>query len=410
MHSLSDILKYTSSIKVSLAYVLFCYCAFVNQGVSSKKNEVTLNTNDPLAGVKTPADALRTCMEWRGWSQPDLAYVLGVNVATVNQIINGKRGISPDMAKALAVAFNVAVQSIAAVQAQWELDRARDPDPAVEARARVQTEYPLREMIKRGWLSGENVEQELCQFFDVNNVNDVPHLSHAAKKTVQDDHPPAQLAWLHRVRQIANEMPTPPFTKAKLNSAIEQMHSMRASPEEVRHVPRLLHEAGVRFVVVEGLPSGKIDGACFWIGDSPVIGMSMRFDRIDNFWFVLRHECSHVAHGHGKESAIIDTDIAGRAQSNISAEEKIADSEALNFCVAQEKFASFYARKAPIFSERDVIAFAGLNGVHPGLVIGQLQHKLGRFDFLRRHLVSVRNLILPSAMVDGWGDVAIVNK
>lgn len=347
-------------------------------------------------------------MEWRGWSQPDLAYVLGVNTATVNQIINGKRGISPDMAKALAVAFNVPVESIAAVQALWELDRARDPDPAVKARAKVQSEYPLREMIKRGWLSGGNLEAELCRFFDVENVAEVPHLNHAAKRTVQDDYPPAQLAWLHRVRQIADEMPTPPFSKAKLADAIEQMRAMRASPEEIRRVPRLLHEAGVRFVVVEGLPGGRIDGVCFWIGGSPVIGMSLRFDRIDNFWFVLRHECAHVLHGHAKQAAIIDADIAGRVQSDIPEEERIADREAIDFCVAQEKFVSFYARKAPIFSERDVIAFAGLNGVHPGLVVGQLQHKLNRFDFLRRHLVSVRGFILPSAMVDGWGDVAFV--
>lgn len=157
----------------------FAIASFPLNDYRAAKDEVTLNEQDPLAGVTTPADALRMCMEWRGWSQPDLAYVLGVNAATVNQIINGKRGISPDMAKALAVAFNVPVQSIAAVQAQWELDRAREPDPAVKARARVQSEYPLREMIKRGWLSGDDLEKELCGFFDVRNVADVPHLNHA---------------------------------------------------------------------------------------------------------------------------------------------------------------------------------------------------------------------------------------
>ncbi|MFX8692489.1 hypothetical protein ABTM44_18400, partial [Acinetobacter baumannii] len=78
------------------------------------------------------------------------------------------------------------------------------------------------------------------------------------------------------------------------------MAEMREAPEETRNVPRLLQEAGVRFVIVEGLPGSKIDGVCFWLDDkSPVIGMSLRFDRIDNFWFVLRHECAHVLHGHG---------------------------------------------------------------------------------------------------------------
>jgi len=350
-------------------------------------------------------------MEWRGWSQPDLAYVLGVNTATVNQIVNGRRGISPDMAKALAVAFRVPVQSIAAIQAQWELDRAREPDPAVAARARVQSEYPLREMIKRGWIEGDRLETDLVQFFGVSDLAEVPHLDHAAKRTSDEDIPPSQLAWLYRVRQLAGEMPTPPFSRRKLLDAIERMKTMRHSPEEVRHIPRLLHEAGVRFVVVEGLPGGKIDGVCFWLDDqSPVIGMSLRFDRIDNFWFVLLHECTHVIHGHGKAQPIVDVEIVGRTGADISDEEVIADCEALNFCVPQDKMHSFYARKAPIFSERDVVAFAGVNGVHPGLVVGQLQHKLGRFDFLRRHLVAVRSFILPSAMVDGWGDVAFVSR
>lgn len=369
-----------------------------------------MSVEDPLDGIQTPADALRACMEWRGWSQPDLAYVLGVNTATVNQIINGRRGISPDMAKALAVAFGVPVQSIAAVQAQWELDRARDPDPGVAARARVQGQYPLREMIKRGWLSGEALENELTEFFGVTDLAEVPHLSHAAKRTTLEEIPAAQLAWLFRVRQIASEMPTPPFSRAKLEAAIEQMKAMRKSPEEIRNVPRLLHESGVRFVVVEGLPGGKIDGVCFWLDDqSPVIGMSLRFDRIDNFWFVLRHECSHVTNGHGKKSPIIDVELVGRSGLGIPTEERLADAEALDFCVPQDKLDSFYNRKAPIFSERDVVAFAGVNGVHPGLVIGQLQYKLGRFDFLRRHLVSIRNFILPGAMVDGWGDVAYIS-
>lgn len=369
-----------------------------------------MTLTDPLEGIKTPADALRACMERRGWSQPDLAYVLGVNTATVNQIINGRRGISPDMAKALAVAFDVPVQSLAAVQAQWELDRARDPEPGVAARARVQGEYPLREMIKRGWLSGDALESELAAFFGVGDLADVPHLSHAAKRTAIDDIPAPQLAWLFRVRQIASEMPTPPFSRTKLQVALEQMKAMRESPEEIRHIPRLLHEAGVRFVVVEGLPSGKIDGVCFWLDDhSPVIGMSLRFDRIDNFWFVLRHECSHVANGHGKSAPIIDVELVGRSNLDIPAEEQLADAEALDFCVPQDKLDSFYHRKAPIFSERDVVAFAGVNRIHPGLVIGQLQHKLGRFDLLRRYLVSVRNFVLPGAMVDGWGDVAYIS-
>jgi HTH-type transcriptional regulator/antitoxin HigA len=46
--------------------------------------------------------------------------------------------------------------------------------------------------------------------------------------------------------------------------------------------------------------------------------------------------------------------------------------------------------------------------VHPALVAGQIQFKTGRYDLFRPHLVKIRDRVLPSAVVDGWGDVAPV--
>ena len=140
------------------------------------------------------------------------------------------------------------------------------------------------------------------------------------------------------------------------------------SPNSVRHVPRLLNEAGVRFVVVEGLPGAQIDGVCFWLSPTaPVIGMSMRFDRIDNFWFVLRHECAHVLHGHGKQQAIVDEDLGVTNAPSLNEEERIANNEAADFCVPSEQMRSFYLRKNPFFSESDVLAFSKRVKVHPGI-------------------------------------------
>jgi HTH-type transcriptional regulator/antitoxin HigA len=378
-----------------------------------------LNLEAKVAGngdnreLPSPADVVRSAMQERGWSQSDLAYVLGVKSAAVNPILSGKRGISPEMAKALASAFNMPAETFALAQAEWELRHASDPDPGVIARARVQAEYPLREMMKRGWVgeesTGAELEAQLCRFFNVASLADVPHLAHAAKKTEYSHIPAPQLAWLFRVRQIAREMPTPPYSQAPLASAVEQMNEMRGNPEEIRLIPRMLHEVGVRFVIVEGLPGSKIDGVCFWLDrQSPVIGMSMRFDRIDNFWFVLRHECSHVLHGHGQGAAIVDAELE-QATKNVSEEETIANTDASEFCVPQSKIQSFYLRKKPLFAERDVLAFSKIMKVHPGLVVGQLQKITGRYDLLRRHLVAARGHIAGSALMDGWGDVIPVN-
>jgi HTH-type transcriptional regulator/antitoxin HigA len=69
---------------------------------------------------------------------------------------------------------------------------------------------------------------------------------------------------------------------------------------------------------------------------------------------------------------------------------------------------AFVARKAPFFAERDLVAFARILKVHPGIVAGQLQRKTGRYDRFRDHLVKVRSIISPNAIKDGWGDVAPV--
>ncbi len=369
---------------------------------------------DETQGQTSPADIIRQEMNRRGWSQTDLAYVLGVKVSTINPILGGKRGVSPEMAKALAGAFDVTAERFAVAQAAWELQHARDPDPGILARARIQAEYPLREMMRRGWikedLTSDELEAQLCRFFNVSSLAEVPYLTHFAKRTEYSHIPPAQLAWLFRVRQIAREMPTPKYAQSNLAAAVERMREMLGNPEDVRHVPRMLHEAGVRFAIVEGLPGSKIDGVCFWLDKaSPVIGMSLRFDRIDNFWFVLRHECSHVLHGHGQVAAIVDSELE-ELKLDLSEEERVANGDAAEFCVPQEKIRSFYLRKKPLFAERDVLAFSKITKVHPGLVVGQLQKLAGRYELLRRHLVSIRRHIAGSALMDGWGDVVPVEQ
>lgn len=134
--------------------------------------------------------------------------------------------------------------------------------------------------------------------------------------------------------------------------------------------------------------------------------MTLRFDRMDNFWFVLRHELEHVLQGHGQSFPVIDTEL--ESANAVDIEEEMANKAGSGFCAPQAKIDSFIARKAPLFPERDFLGLAKILGVHPCLIAGQIRYKTGRYDLFNAHIVKIRSCVLPSAIVDGWGDIAPV--
>ena len=369
--------------------------------------------------IMHPGTYIKEEMEARGWSQRDLAFILGCSEQAINPILNGKRGISPEMAKAFGMAFDVPAEFFANLQQAYDLAQARTPDPSVAVRRKMQSTYPVREMIKRGWIEQSDaamLEIQLVRFFNVANPEEIPYFRHAAKKSDYEerDIAPAQLAWLYRVRQIAKSISVPRYSEKALREVAEtELPSLLLSPDETRHVPKILAECGVRYILVEKLPNAKIDGVCFWLDHhSPVIAMSTQHDRIDNFWFVLRHEIEHALCGHGRDSEQemidVDLDTAGGAVS-ISEEERVANEAAANLCVPSQKLDSFLTRKHPFYYEKDVIAFSRVLSRHPGIVVGQIRRQLNRYDYLTRYLVKVRQFVLPASIADGWGQVAPVS-
>jgi len=363
--------------------------------------------------AEPPGEIIKEEMEAKGWTQTDLAFVLGYSEQTVNKLLNGKSGLSADMAKALGEAFGTSAELWAGLQKEWELRCAREPDQAIKGRARMQV-YPVREMINRGWLEKDCeqsvLEMQFQRFFEVNRMEDISHLefSTAAKKTIEDEHSPAELAWLYRVRHIARSMEVSAFSESKLREALAQLRKLMSDPEDVRHVPRILADAGVRFVIVEKIANCKVDGVCTWIGDDePAIGMSLRFPRLDNFWFVLIHECEHVLRGHGKGTKGIIDDLEGDRSSDgdgIAEEERIANAASLRFAVPRDALISFYNRKKPYIYERDVVGFAARHEVHPAIVVGQIQYMKKDYAWLRKWLVNIKSSVLPSSLHDGFGN------
>ena len=299
---------------------------------------------------KTPGQLIQDLLDKRDWTQRVLATILDVNETGINKIIAGKQPLGAELALALSKIFNVPAETFLELQNSYELAQARiltRADPDMDNRAHLFGSLPVAEMIKRGWLDTDDirdyakVEQALIRFFNARSVEEIEIFPHAAKKTkVVGDVTPVQLAWLYRVREIASEMLVQRYSHKAVLEATAKLKPLLASPDATRKVPRILAECGIRYVIVEALTGSNIDGVCFWLDEeSPVIGMTLRFDRIDNFWFVLRHELEHVIQIHGRFAAMMDTELEGErveTGSGITDEERVANGAAAEFCVPQK--------------------------------------------------------------------------
>jgi HTH-type transcriptional regulator/antitoxin HigA len=345
-----------------------------------------------IDNFKTPGQLIEFLLTEQGWTQRLLAIILGVDETGINKIIAGKKPIDAEMSLLLSEVFKVPPKKFLDLQASYDLAKARivsRPDPSRATRAHLFGGLPVTEMIKRGWLNADGVrnvpqvEKALVKFFGVNSVNEIEILPHASKKTnTFTPATPVQLAWIYRVKEIAAEMIVAKYSPSAVRNAVALLSNLLSAPEEARKVPRILTECGIRYVIVETLSSAKIDGVCFWLNDkSPVIGMSLRYDRIDNFWFVLRHEIEHVLRCHGQKQIMLDVELEGEQAGtgkNISEEERSANEAATDFCIPHKKMESFIARKSPFFYERDILGLANTLQIHPGLIAGQLQYRTGR--------------------------------
>ena len=367
------------------------------------------------AEVFPPGEIIKEELEARSWSQIELAEIMGRPARVVSEIISGKRTITPETARGLGAAFGTGPTFWINVEGAYQLFKTVHDDDSVQRRARLYSKAPVKEMLKRGWIMpSENVsvlERRVCDFLQIEDINQQVWYPHAAYKgkTETELSQAAQWAWLYRAKQIASSIEVRKYSEAALRKRTEEMKALMLAPEEARQVPKILMDCGVKFVVVERLPHADIDGVCFWVDDRPVIGMSLRKDKIDNFWFVLRHEIEHILHGHGKQVEIIDLNLEGERAGTSEAlpeEERIANKAAADFCVPADKIQSFMTGKHPFYYERDVLAFARAVNRHPGIVVGQMQFRMNNYAYLNRRISPIRQFILDGSVYDGWGQAA----
>lgn len=366
-----------------------------------------------------PGEYIREEAEERGWKPSDLADILGVGRAEVSNLLSGRTSISPETAKALGDAFGTGAEVWLNLLAAYQLATSEKADDAVSKRAKLYGKAPIREMQNRGWLEDSNnieiLEAQFCRFFDIKNSDEKIQLHNFARKS--DDYGRVtnpQLAWLARARNLSKKLvKIPKYNPAKFQSLLNELSVLKSEPESVTLIPDLLSNYGIRFLVIQHLPETKIDGACFWLDkDSPVIVVSLRYDRIDYFWFTLSHELMHIKNRDGLKNLLVETALVGedaQPDEDKPEKEKKADKLARQFLIDQNNLRRFIVKKEPFFSKKAIIFFAKENKVHPAIVVGQLHH-IGKIPYrnFRPMLVGIKDIITRVALTDGWGNIVAV--
>ncbi|MGE0752312.1 MAG: transcriptional regulator [Variibacter sp.] len=359
-----------------------------------------------------PGEFLLEELEARGWTQTEFAEMIDRPYRLVNEIVLGKRAISPETAKDFASAFGSSAQLWMNLETAWQLSKVKPRDQKIAREAALRGRFPVREMIKRRWIATskaiDELETSVLSFFEIESISDPIGFAHAARRNYDHDVSIPQWAWIFRVRQLARALHVPAFSSSRLRSIIPEMEKLMTEPEEIRHVPKLLAECGIRLVVVEPIPGSEIQGVCFWINDnqSPVIGLTMKGDHIDKFWFNLWHEIEHVLKGEGQGEVIIE-DFEETGDKSDS--EKEANRAAADHCVPLGPMQDFMRRHSPMFSEKALIGFARIMKRHPGIVAGQIQKRTQRWDLFKKHQPRVREILIQTALTDGYGRVGPSN-
>ncbi|MBI2767254.1 MAG: HigA family addiction module antidote protein [Chloroflexi bacterium] len=361
------------------------------------------------AEVFSPGEILRTEIEERGWTQADLADILGMSLTGVGEILNGKRGITAETARGLSDALGTSAESWLNLDARYRLHSAH-PRPGTKLRSQIYSKVPVREMVRRQWIDGsadpDVLARAVCTFLAIDSLDDEPRpFPHAARKaTSYERSSSGQVAWLCRVAQLAPAVPTSGEYNGVGAEVVSSLRALVPEPGDVRHVPGVLADHGIRFLVVEALPGSRIDGVCFWLdSQSPVIALSLRYGKLHNFWHTLLHELWHVKHGDGRMNAVIDTDL-GFGEGDLPAVERAANRFAVESLIRASELNRFIEAAGRVYTLNSIQRFAARIGVHPAIVIGHLAHR-SEISWARfgTHLPNVRDFVASSALTDGWG-------
>lgn len=338
--------------------------------------------------VSPPGDTIADLLEERGWSQQELAQRLGYSEKHVSQLINGKVPLTDDAAMRLSSTLGAPAGFWLTREAQYRERLARQ-----QATARYAAwidwldEIPVRDLMKLGKIEKRRMDarakpaivEQCLAFFGVASPQGWKKryggLQLQFRRSREDQCDLGAIAaWLRMGEQAAEKHAGPRYDEATFRAALQEMRALSVLPRE-QFEPRLMqlfHASGVIFELVPAIPRSHVSGVARWLdADRPLIQLSLYGKTNDKFWFTLFHEAAHILlHGGGKRSrSTVYLDDPNQAAS-INTQEREANAWARDMLIPGNRAFELAGLK----SKQDVVDFARQLGIHPGIVVGRLQH------------------------------------
>ena len=331
-------------------------------------------------GFPDPISAIKFRMDQAGLTQRDLMPYIGSR-SKVSEVLSGKRDLTLSMARALHQNLGIPADVLLQKPGADFDSTLEEIDPR---------RYPLKEMAKRGWIPqssdlADRAKEEIRAMMEKAGGPEtaaVPlYRKNGHRRLNAKADPYALRAWFWRVLGVANENPpqadyqsgtvTPEF--------MQEIAHLSVSEDGPRRAQERLAEHGIALVVELHLPRTHLDGAALRLASGrPVIGLTLRYDRIDNFWFSLMHELAHVGlhMDNGEDEPFID-DLSLNVTDPL---ENQADRHAQDALIPPEIWAS-----SPVRERATVLAVYDLAqevGVHPAVIAGRVRHERGNYRLL----------------------------
>jgi len=324
-----------------------------------------------------PVDAILFRMQEKGLKQADLIPYFGTR-SRVSEVLGRKRPLTVQMIRALSIGLGISAETLVGLSAP--------DDHATSDKASVDwSKFPLKEMARRGWLSDLSIKaktgvEELVKGF----IEDAGLQFGAAafRRSIGGEAASpttryALYAWLARVIQQARAVKPRlgPFEPEKLSAGfLRELAQLSWSERGPLLAVEFLERHGIAVIVEPHLKGTQLDGAALKDADgTPIVGLTLRYDRLDNFWFTLVHEVAHVWKHVGSDEAFLD-DLDASSEDRREAEANRLAREAF---IPRVMWRRSEAYLSP--SRETIEKLARELRIHPAIVAGRLRRESGNY-------------------------------